>query len=358
MQVKHLYLLFRSLILSAFLMLAYDSSAQEQEENIDSLVQVYLRADSVFLDQLESELAVDSLTLFDLFDSLVHMNFSLSQLSFRLGYNSNITNAGRNFGILQHGFNAGISYYHKTGIFADVSGYWNSDITPHYSPTVTSLGYMGNITKSLSYSLSYDHYFYLKSKEESIYSFPIKNALNGSAYYDIKFITLVADYSFMFGEAVANRLRGSIIFNLNIKDFWFADHITILPNFSVYAGDQKIYHLYPNYEASYRSSLEQIRDQIGVRTFRYLWRNNRKLLFEMASGILEENMVIEEDTEDVFGVMNYSLSLPVYIYIDHFTMLLFYNFNIPVALPGEDLQLNPNSYFGATLIYNIPFFNF
>ena len=357
--MKYTYLLFQYLLISVFLLITSTTFAQEKEENIDSLIQVYLKADSVFLDQLEIELEGDSLTLFDLFDSLVNMKFSFSQLSFRLGYNSNITNAGRNFGITQHGFNAGISYYHKTGLFADISGYWSSDITPHYSPTVTSLGYMGNITKSWSYSLSYDHYFYQKVEDEKpLYSYPLTNALNTSTYFDVKFITLAVDYAFLFGETSTNRLRGSIMFNLQKSNFWFTDRISFIPTLAVLAGDQKIYHLYPNYEASYRKSLEQIRDVIGVQRFRQLWRDNRKFLFKMASSILDDNMIIEEEVEDVFGIMNYSLSAPVYIYIDNFTILLYYNFNIPIALPGEDLQLDPNSYFGASLIYSIPFFKF
>lgn len=355
--MKYIYLSIYSLIISVFMLDTHTSFAQEQEENIDSLIQVYLKADSIFLDQLESELEGDSLTLFDLFDSLTNMDFSFSQLSLRLGYNSNVTNAGRNFGITQHGFNAGISYYHKTGLFADLSGYWDSDITPHYNPTVTSLGYMGNIVKSWSYSLSYDHYFYQTPKDDKpLYSYPLTNALNASSYFDIKFLTLAVDYSFMFGEMSTNRLRGSIIFNLQKNDFWFTDRISFMPSLSVLAGDQKIYHLYPNYKASYRKSLEQIRDIIGVQRFRQLWRDNRKLLFKMASSVLDDNMIIEEEVDDVFGIMNYSLLAPVYLYINNFTILLYYNFNIPVALPGEDLQLDPNSYFGATLIYNIPFF--
>ncbi len=355
--MKHIYLSISSIFFTALLMSGHLVYAQEKNENIDSLIQVYLEKDSILLDQLESELATDSLTLSDLLDSLGDMNFSYSQLSLRLGYNSNVTNAGRDFGIVQHGFNAGISYYHKTGLFADVSGYWNSDVIPHYSPTITTLGYMGTLTKSWTYTVSYDHYFYQKpTDDEFVYSYPITNALTASSYYDIKFFTLAVDYSFMFGDMTAHRIRGNAMFNIRTKKFWFIDRVTFVPTVSVLAGNQKIYYLYPNYKASYKASLEEIRDIIGVQRFRYLWINNRRLLFKMASNLLENNLVLEEETKDVFGVMNYSLSIPVYIYVKHFTFLFYYTFNLPVALPGENIQLDPNSYFGGTLIYNIPFF--
>ncbi len=359
MQMKHIYLFIHGLFITALFLGGCPVYGQEENENIDSLVNVYLKEDSTLLDQLERALTSDSLSLSDLFDSLVNMDLSLSQLSFRLGYNSNVVNAGRNFGIVQHGFNAGISYYHKTGLFADVSGYWNSDITPHYSPTITTLGYMGDISKSWTYTLSYDHYFYqYHDDDEFAYSYPLTNAINASTYFDIRFLTLVADYSFMFGDMTAHRLRGSLMFNIRFKDVWFTDGISLIPTISLFAGSQKIYHLYPNYKASYKASMEEIRDIIGVKKFRYLWMNNRKALFRMASAIVEENMVFDEETENTFGIMNYSLSVPAYIYVKHFTFLFYYTFNIPVALPGEDLQLDPNSFFGTTLIYNIPFFKF
>ncbi len=355
--MKHLYLFIQIVLMIAVLLSGGVAFAQQENENIDSLLQVYLQEDSILLDQLEYELATDSLTLSDLLDSLTGTEISFSQLSFRVGYNSNVTNAGRNFGIVQHGFNAGVSYYHKTGLFADVSGYWNSDVTPHYSPTITSLGYMGNIVKWWSYTLSYDHYFYQPLKDDEFsYTYPLTNALNASSYFDIKFITLSADYSFLFGELNTHRVRGNLMFNILFKDVWFTDRISLVPTLSVLAGTQKIYHLYPNYKASYQASLEEIRDAIGVQKFRYLWRNNRKALSRMATALLDKNTVFDEETENVFGVMNYSISVPAYIYIKHFTLLLYYNFNIPVALPGEDLKLDPNSFFGTTLIYNIPFF--
>ena len=92
---------------------------------------------------------------------------------------------------------------------------------------------------------------------------------------------------------------------------------------------------------------------------RYLWRNDRekyrqleKLTFSNHEAEFTEYEIL---TEDVFGLMNYTFSLPLYFYVKNFTFALSYHYNIPVALPGEELSLEPNSYAGVTLIYNIPF---
>jgi hypothetical protein len=67
------------------------------------------------------------------------------------------------------------------------------------------------------------------------------------------------------------------------------------------------------------------------------------------------HITIEEERNNVFGLMNYSFSAPFHFYIDRFSLLLYYNLNVPVALPGESIEVNPNSYFGCTLMYDIPF---
>ena len=55
-----------------------------------------------------------------------------SQLAVRLSYNSNVLSAGRTLGIENFGLAPGLSYYHKSGLYADVSGYWSKDFDPSY----------------------------------------------------------------------------------------------------------------------------------------------------------------------------------------------------------------------------------
>src|SRR6187549_1691724 len=63
----------------------------------------------------------DSLSIFMLIDSLLAMEAATgSQIAIRTSYNSNVLLAGRTLGIQNFGLAPGVSYYHKTGLYADV----------------------------------------------------------------------------------------------------------------------------------------------------------------------------------------------------------------------------------------------
>ena len=293
------------------------------------------------------ELAADSLDILDLIDSLLSTDLRFSQLSLRFGYTSDITYAGRNFGIQQYGFGTGISYYHKTGFFADVSGFWNSNIKPSYNPTIATLGYLGTFTNKWTYTLSFDHFFYNEIDEDLIY-YPITNSVNASTYLELGKLTLAGEYSYLFGEEDAHRVRGNIMLNLTA---------------SILLGSSYVYQInpiYPIINLQTRYDIRQIMfDQYGESEIRQLWRNNRERYIEIEKLTYSQNkdQLIDYEiiSNNVFGIMNYTLSAPCYFYIDNFTFAFSYHFNIPIALPGEDLTIEPNSYAGATIIYNIPF---
>lgn len=338
---------------------------RSQDSEYDSLLSFYLKSDSVLLDELEFSLATDSIDIFDLIDSLLETDLSFSQLSLRIGYTSNITYAGRNFGIEQHGFGTGASYYHKTGLFGDVSGYWNSDIKPNYSPTITTVGFMGNIVKMWTYTLSYDHYFYHNSEndDELIY-YPITNSLNASTYLELSNFTLAADYSYLFGKEEAHRFRANMMYTITKNNWGFIDRLVFVPTASMLMGNSYIYHItpiYPERNLQTRYDIRQIMfREYGETLIRYLWRNHKDKYIELEKSIYETYKDELSDyvitSNNVFGLMNYSLSAPVYFYINKFIFAISYHYNIPVALPGEELSLKPNSYVGASMIYNIPFF--
>lgn len=336
--IKHLILLGT---VFAFLLLTTLVKAQEMDE-FDSLLQEYALLDSLLLEEIGS----DSAALFSLIDDLINEDYLKSQFTLRAGYTSNITNAGRNFGIQQYGLNAGVAFYHKSGIYADVAGYYNSDQKPKYNTTILALGYMGLIGKHWNYFISYDRFIYHESEqEEIIIEYPLRNSLNSSINYNIKGFTLGTDYSFMFGDETSHRIRLNLGYSYWTKKVWIFDHIGINPNVSMLAGNQNITSIVFNQEIAKRNSKELIQ-QIGRRRFRDLWENNRKLLIFLLS---------EEQTNNVFGIMNYSLFVPVTFRVKNTSLMLNYSLNLPVALPGEEgLDTSPNSYVSATLLFGIP----
>jgi len=328
--------------LSLIMVLGSYSTAFSQDYDLDSLINETLAYDSLLLE----ELAEDSLSIIDLIDSLIKGKFKFSSLMLRTAYTSNIMNAGRDFGINQYGFSLGASYYHKTGLFGDVTTYWNSDVEPHINPTTISLGYIGSISAKWSVIASYEHFFYTQDQSYDGVLYPITNSLNASTYFDLKHFSFGVDYSFMFGQETAHRIRPNMYGIIRIKTNGFIDEIDIFPSASLLLGNATIYYLDENY-----SQLQSLLEQHGINNFQQ-FRQRRPRLSQY---LISNYVTYEERTENVFGIMNYSLSLPVMFRMNRFTLSTSYYINFPVALPGEDIDLSPNSYFNVSLLYSIPF---
>lgn len=299
----------------------------------DLLLTEYLYYDSILLD----ELMADSASFFQMLDDLVAKKYIKSSFSTRLGYSGQITNAGRTIGINQYGFNAGASYYHKSGLFADVSGYWNSDQVPNYNTTIIDLGYMGNFTPKWGFWASYNHYFYSEPEDETI-TFPFTNAINASTNYYIKKLSFGLDYSFTFGDETAHRIRINSSYNLSKNKWWIFDRVSITPNLSLLMGNANVVTWQVN-----SARKQELINKIGLRRYRYLLNNYPNLLEEQLSHPVESNAL---------GLMNYSMFIPVTFTIKKFSLMINYTLNLPVALQGEELDTSLNNYVSTTLIFS------
>src|SRR5690349_12194010 len=120
---------------------------QAWAQNADSLL---FKADPV-LAELDSILhSGDSLSIIDLIDSLIALTEERSQLAVRVGYNSNVTTATTTVNIAKFGLSPGVSYYHKSGLYGDLSTYWSNEYDPGLYLTVPSIGYIGLPTHNWS----------------------------------------------------------------------------------------------------------------------------------------------------------------------------------------------------------------
>ena len=298
----------------------------------DSLLSDYLYFDSLLLD----ELTADSASFLQLLDDLMENKYIKSSFSTRLGYSGQITNAVRTIGINQYGLNAGISYYHKSGVFADVSGYWNSDQVPNYNTTIVDIGYMGNFTPNWSYWASYNHYFFPES-EVSDATFPFTDALNASSNYYIKKLSFGIDYSYSFGSDAAHRIRLNTSYSIAKNDWWIFDRVSLSPNLSLLMGNASVVSWQINLARE-----SQLIDRIGMKKYKYLQNNHPDKLNELLAYQVESN---------AFGVMNYSLFVPVTFTVNKFSLMVNYTLNLPVALPDEELDTSLNNYLSTTLIF-------
>lgn len=269
---------------------------------------------------------LDTLTILQLIDSLLLLDVTRqSMMSVHFGYTSEVSNAGRTLEVKQYGFSPGITYIHRSGMFADLTGYWNSQFDPNYDLTVLSVGYLGILSKRFSYSFSYDHSFFTDSDPdidlppwviEMLLPPILNNTISTGLDVDFNFIEAGVDYSWLFNKETSHRLQFTINGDLKKSKVLFLDRISFRPAFSMLFGNQDII------------SVSFSQDLLADRRFPFV--------------INEENQ---------FGVMNYQLSAPVTLSKSKFQLVFEYNYNIPQSLPGEKFQYDNNSFFSIDLYY-------
>jgi hypothetical protein len=294
-----------------------------QGQHADSLL---LKSDLV-LKQLDSLLnSPDSVSLLQLIDSILHLPEvkEKSTLAARVGYNSNVVATGRTIGLNQFGLSPGISYYHKTGLYADASTYWSKEYSPQFYLSVLSGGYIKTFSRRWSLLAEYSHYFYAESDSSSYY--PYTNNLGLTNYLTFKPITFRLDYYFYFGQKNAHRIQPGVMLNLQKRKWHKIDRIQFFPSINVLFGSENVvtdYQFYPDYLQRYRKNQTLPKDQ--------------------------QLPLYHEVTKNVFGVMNYSFVVPISISKKNWTFLISYTYNIPKSLPEEDLGLKPSGYMSASI---------
>jgi hypothetical protein len=262
-----------------------------------------------------------------LMDSLINLPVPTikSQLITRIGYNSNVVAASRTLGFNQFGMAPGISYYHKSGLYADATGYWSKEYEPNYYLTVGSFGYLNSPTTWWSFMTEYSRYMYSQLSENEYIAY--KNNVGVSNFFDVGLFTFRLDYQFYFGDKTAHRINPSIMLNLHRKNLGIIDRIAFYPAFSTLIGSEQITETFP-----------YARTLIGIL---YRVRNNLPLYYEQ--------------TTTRFGVLNYSLIAPIAITINQWTFIASYTYNIPKSLPGETINLIDSGYLSASISRRIKF---
>jgi hypothetical protein len=273
----------------------------------------------------------DSLSIFNLIDSLVQfpeLPEGGSSLVGRLGYNSNINAANLALGINQFGLSPGISYYHKSGLYLDATAYWSRVYSPGLYLTIVSAGYLKSV-KKWTVNLEYSRYIY--SYADSTYNSPYTNTIGLSNFFEVKPFLFRLDYSMYFGEKTANRITPTVMLNLEKRNWLGIKRLLFYPTFSVLFGNES----WQNTQyIPYSSNLLDII---------YRVRHNLPLYY------------LQTENKNEFGVLNYSLSLPLSVSLKNWTFLLSYTYNFPQALPGEELSLTNSGYLSFSLIR---YFNF
>jgi hypothetical protein len=271
--------------------------------------------------------SLDTMSIVNLLDSLFELDLELhSEMALRVGYNSNVLSAGRTLGINNFGLAPAVSYYHKSGLYADVAAYWSKDFEPAYYLTVAAAGYMRDISKHFSFALEYDRYFYNKSNGYTY--IPYENVMSLTPVIEFKPVSLAINYAYYFGEQTAHRIMPGLTVTLEKKKVWIFDKISLLPSFYVLWGNETI----TTFEYLVPSTLREARE------------NYQKY------GTI---MGIRQIDEVVYGIMNYTFSLPLSVTYKKWSLILNYAYNVPVQLNDEPLTISESSYLSGSLNYFI-----
>ncbi|SNS79373.1 hypothetical protein SAMN05421640_1257 [Ekhidna lutea] len=340
-----------------------------------------------YAEQLRAiEEEMDSLSIFNLIDSLFNIETSISnELNVRVGVTTSVTSAGRDYNLNQSGVSSGITFYHKKGFYGDLSGYWNSGVEPHYNPTVLSIGYLGNINPKWSYSFDYEKWFFNPNDSSEN---PLRHSVASSLSYDFNFGYASIDYSFLFGSETAHRLIGNLTGTINLGKWWVFRSVNIYPSFNMMYGNADITQL--------RVTREQLSDENKKRLqllieFSELTREQKIKLWNSVNEAFENgriterkrdqyrnllinsNQLTEEEKQELqtliedgieydeyldgnqFGLLNYAFTIPISFSTNRWNILLSYTYSIPVKLPDEFFEVDPIGYFGASVSYRIPF---
>lgn len=310
---------------------------------------------------LESEL--DSFSIFLAIDSLLNADLTPpSEFNFRLSYNSNVSSAGRNYGIDQHGFSPGISYYHKSGLYGDVSGFWNSDSDPQYSLTTLSIGYLKSLSKDWSIGADYERWFVNQS------STIFENNLGLNTNYSLGPIDLGINYSLLFGQETGSRIIGNISTDLKLgKGLLGFTRVSVTPTVSIIYGHDVVttFTTTDNQSLVYLLQLIALepedRDALlvsfvnnGRLTQRQAFRLRNRLnnLTRAQEQRLLDNAFIPSDSKE-FGLINYSFSLPITLSSKRSFLMISYSYSIPIALPGETASFDPIGFFSVSYNYRL-----
>lgn len=290
--------------------------------NADSLL---LMSDPIIA-ELDSILnSPDSLSILGLLDSLLLLPPEKNQLAVRVGYNSNVVGDTRTLNINKFGLSPGLSFYHRSGAFADLASYWSKEYNPRLYLTMASVGYLATPSKHWSVMAEYSHYFYNKSVSNgdsvTITNTPYTNNIYIANFLEVRKLTLRLDYSLLFGDLAAHRIYPAIGLNLVRRKWLGLDRVTFFPSAGLLYG----------------------RETLTTTVFN--WTRPAEYFLLKRQGLPTEH----EETNKVWGVMNYNISFPLSIALKGWSFLASYTYNFPQTLPGETLDLSHSGYITVSI---------
>ncbi len=290
--------LFMKKILTLFLILigVHTTISQEKsikEKEVDEIIDALFNEDEA-IDELMKELS----------------NFEILYVS--VDYNNDTYFSGRDIEIDQYNIRPQMTYMNAKGFFTSLSGTYYSEFVPKWDFTSVTVGYSKSLGKKKllrAYS-SYSKYFYSEGVEN-----PFKNSL-----------------SLGLGIRNKNRTVGTQL----VATYLFGDDNSIQISSRSYASFKLL--------KTKKSSLK-FKPQLSIVA--------AKQTFELAQTSFQNGQLVTDYLEnDVFGLINTQLNLPLQFSNNAFDIELGYNVNFPSELSFES-NLKSTGYFNLSLGYMI-----
>ncbi|PRZ23408.1 hypothetical protein [Flavobacterium granuli] len=227
-------------------------------------------------------------------------------------YNNDTYFSGRDIGIKQYNINPKITYIHFSGIYANISGNYYSELKPKWDLTTASLGYGKSFgkKKAFKYYVSYSRYFYNNDLDNA---FSNDVSIGIGIRNNKKTLGTQLSGSYLFGDEQSFQIASIsyVTFKLlKTKN----TQLDFKPQISIIAGDQTI---------------------------------------ELARSYVQNGQLITDITKNnVFSLINTQLSLPLEFNVNSFDFQLGYNINFPTAI-GDEPKLKNTSFFNFSVAYLI-----
>ena len=248
-------------------------------------------------------------------ESLDQMLASFTDYSFlyvSLNYNSDTYFSGRDIDIDQYNIVPQVTYMHSKGFYAGLSGIYYEEFSPHWDVTTLTAGYGNSFgkVKLWRYFGSYSHYFYANDYE-NLYNSTINAGI--SIRNKKRNIGTQLSGAYYFGDEVTYQIVSRTFAMVNLLKSK-KQHLKLRPQLSIVAGTQ---------------------------------------IVDLSGGSIQKALYVKaEETDDlilqnnVFGLINTQINIPLQYHLGRFDFELGYNLNFPSELEGEG-SLENTSFFNA-----------
>lgn len=273
------------------------------------------RAQPDRLDSLLNDVLGYDNDMYYLYDSTL----SFVSLYSGLTYDSKTIYAGRELGDDMYNVNGYFYLFHSKGYFIGAIGSWYSQFDPGYGSTIVSAGIRKDVTKNkkLAFRTAYSRYIYYKPDPEYEYSY--NNSLKTGLTLKNNWIGGRLSANLLFGKEVGLSITPVIFSDITLFRFLNYNDLQFEPELSFLISNETIEY-----------------ENVG---------NNSRL---------PDSRTIYT-TEDVYGLLNTQLYIPLCLTLGDFDLEVSYTLNIPTT-QDSTIKYPVTSYYSLSLGYFLPIF--